>query len=322
MIKNLNSIVHKLYLLYKTGKSGGSIWNNSVAQYSTGSKPIYWESLTEVAKYQFEQITGNPDIHYMDYIIEKIKKTYGRDLKGLSIGSCEANATEQIFYQTGMFSLFDIMDIADELLEKQRKRFNNDCFNYIRTDFNTVNLPENRYDLIAAIGTIHHVKNLDNLFENINGALTDTGLFFCREYVGPNFLQFKKRQLRMANGLLECLPDSHKKTPDNRLKRIASRPNLFKLKIIDPSEAVHSEEIEGAMKRHLDIIEYTPTGGTLLSPVLDQIAFNFEANKTGTRLLASMITIERELIQSGEIGSDYMFAIGKKKKGVKAIGVK
>lgn len=214
-----------------------------------------------------------------------------------------------------MFSHFDIMDIAGGLLDRQRQKTNNDQLSYIRTDLNSVSLPENHYDLITAVGTIHHIKDLDNLFFNINRALKNNGIFFCREYVGPNILQFTRRQMKIANSMLQCLPDSHKKTPEGKIKNKARRPNIYKLKIIDPSEAINSENIEKALKHHLKVIQYTPTGGTLLSPILDKIAFNFEKDDTGRRLLETMIELEKELMDCGDIGSDYMFAIGGKKIG-------
>ncbi|HDL98676.1 MAG TPA: class I SAM-dependent methyltransferase, partial [Desulfobacteraceae bacterium] len=305
MNKYIRAFLHKLVLFCKTGRWTDSIWNDSIGQYYTGNKAIYWESIPGVAKYQFELITGDENQDYFSYIIEKLKALNKSGMTGLSIGCCEANSTELAFWETGLFSHFDIMDIADDLLAKQQQKADNEHFSYLRVDLNSVSLPENHYDLITAVGTIHHIKDLDNLFLNINRALKDGGIFFCREYVGPNSLQFSRRQMEIANGMLQCLPASHRITPAGGIKQKARKPNIYKLKIVDPSEAINSENIEKAFKNHLQVIQYTPTGGTLLSPLLNQIAFNFDKDETGRRLLNTMIKLEKELMKCGDIGSDY-----------------
>lgn len=63
-----------------------SIWNDSIGQYETDKKGIYWENLPGVAKYQFKLITGNDNQDYFSYIIEKLKPLNKNNMTGLSIG--------------------------------------------------------------------------------------------------------------------------------------------------------------------------------------------------------------------------------------------
>jgi hypothetical protein len=90
--------------------------------------------------------------------------------------------------------------------------------------------------------------------------------------------------------------------------------DLDRLIKIDPSEAICSELVAVKLEEHLDTVLAVETGGTILQPLLNGIAFNFEWDKKAKEKLKEIIEIEKELIASGELSSDYVFYIAKKKK--------
>ena len=82
----------------------------------------------------------------------------------------------------------------------------------------------------------------------------------------------------------------------------------------DPTEAVRSAEIMPLLRERLEVIEYRPYGGTLLMPLLDDIAGNFEPDKpAAAELLHMLFAIEDALIAAGEIESDFAFVVAKKR---------
>jgi SAM-dependent methyltransferase len=90
------------------------------------------------------------------------------------------------------------------------------------------------------------------------------------------------------------------------VRRIAAS----ELALDDPSEAVRSADILPVLGEYLDLVEVRPYGGSILMPLLDDIAGNFEGDDPEAgELLRRLFAFEDEAIASGEIGSDYAFIV-------------
>jgi hypothetical protein len=63
-----------------------------------------------------------------------------------------------------------------------------------------------RYDLIVAHASLHQVTDLEHLFEEVAGGLTDRGLFHIVEVIGRNRTLLWDENQRLANALLDALP--------------------------------------------------------------------------------------------------------------------
>lgn len=298
-----------------TGK--GALWDNSADLYVVDNFKIYWEMLGRVAHYQFSCMTGDENKDYIGYTAEYLKEKIGTsDLEGLSIGCGEITAPEMMLMKTGYFKNFEVMDIAEGLLKKQdnlAKKQGLANITYTAQDLNKLELPSDAYDLIWAVGTVHHIEELENFFDQVNDALKEGGILVMREYVGPNRLQLSDKQLAYVNEILSFLPDKYKTGTDGAVKSIENRVDMEELIKLDPSEAVRSEDILPLLKDKLEILHYADTGGTLLMPLLNGIASNFERDAEGDAMLKMAIYIEKLLIAQGELPSDYMFCIAGKK---------
>lgn len=295
-------------------------WDNAVLWYAPGGFKAYWETLETVGHYQHECMTGEANKDYITYTIEQLKEHAGtQELRGLSIGCGEEAAPEMTFYETGLFAQFDVMDIAGGLLKRQEQVAQARGFHgirYIQQDINQVNLERNAYDLIWALGTVHHIERLEHFFEQIRLALKDNGIFVMREYVGPNRLQFSDEQLALVKDILSSIPVKYRTMWYGLPKKTEKRVKLSKLMKADPSEAVRSEDILPVMKSELEIVHFANTGGTILHPLLNGIAMNFERDERGDAILRDLIARERKLVKEGSLPSDYMFCIARKKQKV------
>jgi len=301
--------------------SSGSIWDNSIEQYCKNNFKLYWETLTDVFKYQFRSITGDENLHYIEYTLNFIKENIGRkDLRGLFIGCMEGDPGPEVTVMgTGLCSRIEVIDIAEGLLKKQEKNTLGrgvKGIEYVRQDCNELNLEENAYDFIFAVGTVHHIEKLENLFDQINRGLKDNGLFMTREYVGPNRLQFTDMQLSIINEILAILPEKYRIQLGGDIKNICERPDINELIKTDPSESIRSQDILSAMKERLEIINMVYTGGTILHPLLHGIASNFEGDEDAGAILRLLIFFEKYSIQNNILPSDYIFCMAKKKKPI------
>ncbi len=134
-----------------------------------------------------------------------------------------------------------------------------------------------------------------------------------REYIGPRYLQFTDKQIQIANLILESLPDTLKRTRLGKLKQTPFRPTFDEVYNDDPSEAVRSNEIMDIARTSLNILTENMTGGTILNPLLNDIADNFNRDDEGKEVLMNIVAIEDSMIQLGIIPSDYVFLVANKK---------
>ncbi|MBW1804519.1 MAG: class I SAM-dependent methyltransferase, partial [Deltaproteobacteria bacterium] len=247
----------------------------------------------------------------------KSKKLTG--LNGLILGCNYGKNTSQVaLAQSDVFKELTVVDIAEDLLDRQHEVIHeldlDRVVNFACLDLNKESLPnEKNYDLIHAWGTIHHIKRLEGLFSDINDALCDDGIFCMREYVGPSYLQFADDIAHIVDSLLAVLPDDLKRDEHGNIKNRAWRPTVEEIVADDPSEAVRSDEILPIVEKYLDVLACRMTGGTILNPLLHAISGNFERDEAARSILKILIVLERTLIESGVIPSDYVYLIAKKK---------
>jgi len=180
---------------------------------------------------------------------------------------------------------------------------------YRVAELNTLQLEPSIYDVVFGVSSVHHVRNLEQLFEQVHRALTPNGYFFIDEYIGPAQFQWTDTQLKIMNEQLRRLP--------KELTRRVSEPGAFKTEIIrktveymnaaDPSEAIRSGDIVKGMERYFDIVEFKGYGGALLHELLYDIAGNFTEEH-----LEELFQLEDELIANGTLTHDFAVIIARK----------
>ncbi|MBN1128135.1 MAG: class I SAM-dependent methyltransferase [Chitinispirillaceae bacterium] len=312
----LQRIIAKLDAVFRK-KGTNEHWSIPVSWYAPSGFKTYWETLAAIGEYQNEMITGDKKKNYLERTTDYLKKNIGTSgLAGLSIGCGEGARPEMVLFETGYFSSFEVMDIAKGLLDRQEKAARSrglDRIRYLQQDLNNVVLTPEKYDLIWAVGTIHHIERLEEFFRQVRKALKPGGILVMREYVGPNRIQFTDDQLARANVILATIPVKYRRKWHGLPKKQERRIDREQLISEDPSEAVRSEDILPVLRKELDVVCFANTGGTLLQPILNGIAANFEIVPGGDDVLQELIETEKKLIEEGTIPSDYMFCMAKRK---------
>ena len=139
--------------------------------------------------------------------------------------------------------------------------------------------------------------------------------------MGPSKFQWTKKQIFYAQTLLDLLPDKLKvdcSIGEKNLKCRIERRKPRDIEREDPSEAIRSDEIIGILKKHFQIIEQKPLGGTVLNLLFDRIAKNFNEEDPCIRsLILSFQKIEEILILEEILPSDFTFLVLKKQSAKK-----
>jgi len=214
------------------------------------------------------------------------------------------------------FDSFDVSSGSIDLSRKLAAQSNLTGISYITADLNKAVLEKNKYSCVFASMSLHHIENLEGLFEQVESALVPGGLFIFNEYVGPNRFQWTDQQLRWINLLLTALPEKYKRdiaTP-GIVKMDVKRVSIEQMIEIDPTEAVRSDSILPIVYIMFEEIKTVRYGGTILHMLLDRIGGNFqEVDKCDKALLQIFCSTEAELVDSGVLPSDFVVCVLRKR---------
>ena len=304
--KGYNELLSKFHLSNK-GRTL-SKWN------TISSSSDFW-IIPEIRCRWNEKCTGNPNIEYEDYVVSKyFSKSKG--LKMLSVG-CGTGARERKFAKYPNFNLIEGVDMAEKQIDEARNHASDLKLNnikYIVGDFTTHIFEHSTYDVILFNSSLHHFKDIHNILQTkVLPLLKDGGYLLIFEYVGPKRLQWTKQQLEFANKLLTDLPLKYKiRFNSKSIKRRIYRPGLFRMLLVDPSEAVDSDSIIPSIHNHFKIIEERKIGWDISHLLFKDIAHNFLNNDKETQKLLSYLFDKEDEYLSMTGGSDAVFGVYQK----------
>ncbi|WP_367319221.1 class I SAM-dependent methyltransferase [Streptomyces sp. HUAS ZL42] len=266
-----------------------------------------WWAIPEVIKRWNLLMTGDADTSFPQYVAAKhfAPRT---DLRGLSLG-CGTGGNELLWAKTGAFSLLEGVDVAQQRIDfATRAAAENALADVLRfrvTDVNRMTGDGERFDVLLGLQSLHHFDDLDETLPRLAQLIEPGGMFVIDEFVGPTRFQWTDGQLDAANALLAQLPEERRRLADGRIKRRVVRPSRLSMVLDDPSEAVDAAALLPGLRRHFEVVEERPYGGTVLHIALSGIAHNFRDQEPETlALLQRCFAAEDAALP--EVGHDFI----------------
>ncbi len=279
-------------------------------------KGFHWVESDLVQKMINRKTSGKKDQDMFSYFIDKYLSENRGEYEGFSLG-CGTGGAERRVQSQNIFRNLEAVDISEGAIEQARDLAKKERLNisYRVDDLNNIRLPKGKYDVVIANSSLHHIENLEHIFQEIVGSLKENGLVFVSEFVGPSQFQYTEKQVSIINEILEILPEIYRKSVTNgELKPRFSAPSVEFMNETDPSEAIRSAEIVGLLEKYFEVVEKKNFGGTLLHMLLQDIVGNFDSkNPKDATALNLIIYIEDLLIREKIIQSDFIFMILKKR---------
>ncbi len=273
--------------------------------------PIHWWSIPRVTKRWNKIITGNPNIEFPDYVVNKYLKSK-RNLKLISPG-CGSGHIELKFAKYNNFSSvegFDLSPSRINIANMNAKNLGYGNLFYFVGDLYKHDFGINQYDVILFHSSLHHFNNLKTIIEKIYKAMKLGGLLILNEYIGPNRLQWTNKQLKEANNYLKMIPSQYRKLwQSNSIKKKIYRPGLLRMILSDPSEAVNSEEILPQIRKKFKKLEEKPYGGNLLHLIFKDISHNFIENKNDINKILNFLFKAEDTFIENNNQSDFIFGV-------------
>lgn len=280
-------------------------------------RTIEWCDIPAVKKRRNYLITGDADVEYYEYVSRKYLSDR-RPLRALSLG-CGTGARELIWAGSRKFKSIDAYDLSEKRIELARKRAEEkgygEVIEYHAANVYHIEMTDGSYDVVLAEQSLHHLSPLAEILQRLNRSLKPDGCFIVNEFVGPIRFQWTDRQLEVINGLLSILPERYKvRRSDGSIKSRVFRPSRLRCILYDPSEAVESAEIMPLLHKIFNVVEVKNWGGTVLHMLFHDIADNFMSEDEETQhFLKLCFEAEDLLLQCGDIESDFVFAVCKKR---------
>ena len=156
---------------------------------------------------------------YVDRLAERIRHgaAAGRSARFVSIGSgdCQVEINVAKRLKAGVRGGFVIVatDISDIRLGRARQAAEkagvSECFEFRTLDFNDFKFDE-RYDAFIAHHVLHHIVNLEGLFDTIHESMHEDSVFLTSDMIGRNGHQRWPETLEWIESLWPMLPHHYR----------------------------------------------------------------------------------------------------------------
>jgi SAM-dependent methyltransferase len=133
----------------------------------------------------------------------------------IGCGNCEPDIRlVRALQQQGITNLrYECIEFNGTMLERARQEAERQSVAHLM-HFNQVDIahwrPQEQYEVVFACQFLHHVPELERLFDTIRAALTDDGLFLIDDIIGRNGHRRWPEALALVNELWEELDESRK----------------------------------------------------------------------------------------------------------------
>lgn len=175
----------------------------------------YWSNRYLVPMFEPHGFT-NPDDFFLRFIREKSDEHPERQLRVVSIGAGNCDLEIGLAERLTAFGVrnyrFDCVEINRSMIARAQARLAASAVagevRFQRQDFNSWRPSPGEYDVVMANQSLHHVLELEHLFDAIRQGLAEGGLFLASDMIGRNGHQRWPEALEVVNAFWEELPDS------------------------------------------------------------------------------------------------------------------
>jgi SAM-dependent methyltransferase len=184
---------------------------NSVVARKWGKEadfPMTFYGFPPTLEYSQALIGGDPHQDCYDWAIQHYFKPHMPLANALSI-CCGHGHVERLLAERGVFSQCLGLDLSPGAIQQATQQAHNAelaQLKYQVENINQMELPAATYDLVIAVGALHHLPAVEQVIAQLYKSLRPGGFLLANEYVGPNYQQFSPRQVELINAMIHLIP--------------------------------------------------------------------------------------------------------------------
>ena len=267
----------------------------------------YWNDLSRVKEYKNKLSTDDENIHWIDDIPNRFSDNV--PFESVLIVGCGNGWLERKLFDMNIGKKFDAFDISEKYIQEAKSQKGERSINYFIDDINNLQkIKQNSYDAIFNFAILHHATELDDAMKKLSSYLTNDGLIFNEEYVGPARNQYSDKHLRV---MLEVMSD----LPEKFRSKHPLRPNLGNFRV-EPSEAIHSDLVIPTFKKYFDTIYERDMNGGIAYMILWNNIKQFENpnDPEASKLLEYLLDQDLKFSREEKVPVLFWYGVGKPKQ--------
>jgi hypothetical protein len=158
---------------------------------------------------------------YAEHILQRVAATHAPATRILSIGAGDAELeveVAQYLLSRGVVTFrLECLELSPVLIERANRRINDASLDshvsVVQSDLNSwsaAKRPNHHYTAVLANYILHHIVELENLFESVAAAIGSSGVFLTADMIGRNGHMRWPEALGIITALWDTLPDDLK----------------------------------------------------------------------------------------------------------------
>ena len=256
----------------------------------------------------------NPNDFFVHYIKEYLAKQDQGSVHILSIGSGNCDLELEISRKLSNSGLTDFviecLDLNEDMLQRGQDAANDagvgDHFLFTRGDFNKWN-PTTHYGIVLANQSLHHVLNLEGLFDSVKQSLEPDGLFLISDMIGRNGHMRWPEALERLKPFWDELPDEHRY---NRLMQRHEEQYINHDCSTEGFEGIRAQDILPLLLERFNFNFFFPFANMVFAFIDRPFGHNFDASADWDRDFIDRVhAIDEACFISGELKPTSMLAV-------------
>lgn len=285
----------------------------------------YWSNKYLLPMFKEMGIKGINEL-FAEAVISAIKKDVesGRNRQchvvSMGSGNCDVEVeVAKVLKSRGVESyVIECIDIVPDMLDRGRELAASQClddkFLFTRADCNSWQPEESSVDIVIAHQSLHHFVDLEVLFDKIQLAIGDTGVFVTSDIIGRNGHMRWPEAERRIDEIWQDMPDRYKY--NHMLKRTEKTYENWDCSTVG-FEGIRAQDILPLLLERFRFDMFLGYGN--LTDIFIDRAFghNFDVNnQEDLGFIDKVSMMDQVLLESGELKPTHIIAIMSNRQNV------
>ena len=261
---------------------------------------------------------SNPDAFFVHYAVQRFQEKPDQALRIVSVGSgngeLEVRVAESLKAAGARDFVLECIDINTHMLKRTRQLAQekgvDTHIQVTKADFNQWQPEADRYDIVMANQSLHHVLNLEGLFDAIKASMKEDGSFITSDMIGRNGHQRWPEALELLKPFWEELPRAY------RYNQLLKREELEYINhdCSDSGfEGIRAQDILPLLVEHFHFELFIPFANIIMVFIDRPFGHNFDAEAAWDRDFIDRVhQADETAILDGRIKPTQMIAAMKK----------
>ena len=272
----------------------------------------YWSNKYLVPKFS-EHGFNNPNEFFLKFAKQSIEKNLGiTTILSIGAGNCDTEVSlAKSLCDSGLQDFkIECMDINEAMFKRGKALAANqgvaDKIVFLQADFNTWKANKS-YHLIIANQCLHHVVELEHLYDNIKLALSDEGKFITSDVIGRNGHQRWPEALKVLIPIWRKMPKKYKF--NHALQRLEKKYINHDCST-EGFEGIRAQDVLPLLVERFNFDLFIPFANLILVFIDRTFGPNFDPNNTEDLAFIDQIhKLDEKLMAEGTIKPTQMLAV-------------